>query len=91
MQKTLWKKPIDADQQKEFKKEMAKVKRMILNGVWDHIVSHVSSKNTAKEMWDALSRLYQNPSKQWKMFLKEKLRNISMHKVEGIDPFLTRI
>ena len=25
------------------------------------------------------------------MFLQEKLRNIRMQKVEGIDPFLTRI
>ena len=72
-------------------KDMAKAKQMILDGIRDHIVSHISGKNTAKKMWDALSRLYQNPSNQRKMFLKEKLSNARMQKGEGIDLFLTKI
>jgi len=51
--------PIDPDQLKKYKGEMAKTKRMILDGVKDHIVCHIAGKNTAKEMWDALSTLYQ--------------------------------
>lgn len=61
--------PQDVDQLKEYKKEMAKAKRMILDGVQDHIVSHVASKGTAKEICKALSMLYQSSSKQRKMFL----------------------
>lgn len=68
----------DADPLKEYKKEMEKAKQMILVGVQDDIVSHISAKNTTKEMWDALAQLYQNPSKQRKMFLQEKLKNIKM-------------
>lgn len=83
--------PQGVDQLKEYRKEMAKVKRLILDGVRDHIVSHTSRKGTAKEMWDALDQLYQNASEQWKMFMQEKLRSIKMQKGEGIDPFLTRI
>lgn len=82
---------IDADQLKEFMKEMAKGKRMILYGVRNHTVSHIFGKNTTKEKWDTLAQLYLNPSEQWKMSLKERLRNIRMYKGEGIDPFLTRI
>lgn len=64
---------------------------MILDGVRDHIVSHVASKNMTKDMWDSLSMLYQSSSKQRKMFLREKVRIIMMHKGEGIDHFLTMI
>lgn len=48
---------------------MAKAKRMILDKVKDHVVCHISGKGTAKEMWDALSTLYQGFSKQQKLYL----------------------
>lgn len=83
--------PQDANQLKEYKKEMANTKRLILDGIWDHIISHIATKGTTKEMWDTLSTLYQGTSKQQKMFLEEKMRCIRMQKGESIDPFLTRI
>ena len=57
---------------------MAKAKRMILNGVGDHIVPHISGKNISKEMWDVIEKLFQDPFENWKMFLKEKLRTTRM-------------
>lgn len=54
--------PTDADPLKKYKIEMEKAKRMILDGVKDHAVCHVASKAIAKEMWDALSTLYQGSS-----------------------------
>ena len=50
--------PVDATPLRAFKKNMAKAKRLILDGVKDHIVSHISGKGTTKEMWDALATLY---------------------------------
>jgi len=50
--------PTDADPLKKYKAEMANAKRMILDGVKDHMVCHVASKGTAKEMWNALATLY---------------------------------
>ena len=70
---------------------MAKAKRMILDGVKDHIVSHVVGYNIAREMWEALSLLYEGTSEQWKMYLDKKLRLFQMRKGEHISPFLTRI
>ncbi len=70
---------------------MVKAKWLILDGVWDHIVSHVIDKETTKKMWDALVQLYQNTSEQWKMFMQQKLRSIKMQKGESIDAFLTKI
>ena len=67
--------PTDADPLKKYKAEMAKAKRMILDGVRDHVVCHVASKGTTKEMWDALATLYQGYSKLRKMYLEQKLRS----------------
>ena len=52
----------NADPLKKYISEMAKAKTMILDGVKDHVVCHVSSRGTAKEMWDALATLYQGYS-----------------------------
>lgn len=83
--------PVDADELKTYKKEMEKSKRLILDGVRDHMVSDIASKDTVRQMWEALGRLYQGSSEQRKMYLEEKLRCTRMQKGERIDPFLTRI
>ena len=57
--------PANANLQKKYKAEMAKAKRMTLDGVKDHVVCHVASKATNKEMWDSLATLYQGYSEQW--------------------------
>ena len=55
--------PTNSDQNKKYKSNMAKAKRLILDGVKDHIVSHIAGKNTAREIWEALSLLYEGTSK----------------------------
>jgi len=74
--------PTNPNQLKKYKGEMAKTKRMILNGVKDHIVCHIAGRNTTKEMWDALSMLYQGSSEQRKMYLEQKMRSTQMQKGE---------
>ena len=55
--------PADPDPLKAYKKDMAKAKRrLILNGVRDHVVSHIVGKGMTKEMQDALAALYQGSS-----------------------------
>ena len=49
--------PTDVDPLKKYKDEMAKAKRMILDGVKHHVVCLVGSRKIAKEMWDALGTL----------------------------------
>ena len=70
---------------------MEKAKRMILDGIRDHIVSNVVGKNTAKEMWKALSLLYKGIFEHWKMYMEQRLRMIQMQKGECIASFLTRL
>ena len=40
--------PQDANQLKEYRKEMAWAKQLILDGVQDHVVSHIVGKYTTK-------------------------------------------
>ena len=42
-------------------------------------------------MWESLTKLYQSPNENWKMVLREKLRNIKMTKTEKVSSYLTRI
>jgi hypothetical protein len=37
----------------------AKAQRIILDGVKDHLIPHLTEKNTAKEMWDAFKKLFE--------------------------------
>lgn len=81
----------DADPLKKYKAQMAKAKRLILDGLRDHVVCHIADKGMTKEMWDALATLYQGSSEQRKMYLEEKLRSTRMEKGEHIDPFLSKL
>lgn len=70
---------------------MDKMKRMVLDGVQDHMVLHIAEKETTKDMWDAIVKLYWDPLENHKIILKEKLENTKMLEGEGMTPYLTRI
>ena len=42
--------PLDVAHLRQFKKNMARAKRLILDGVKDHIVPHIAAKNIARTM-----------------------------------------
>jgi len=68
----------------EWRKCVAKVRRIILEGVRDHIVSNLHGKETPFAMWKALKDMFQNNSDQRKLTLKEKLRKIKTEKGDSI-------
>ena len=55
----------------EWKRCVARVRRILLEGVRDHIVSSLHGKETSFSMWKTLKDLYQNSSDQRKLALKE--------------------
>jgi hypothetical protein len=65
--------PTDAQQVEAHKKNDAKARRIILDGVKDHIVPHRSGLDTTRKMWEAIIKLYQNSNLNRKMVLKKKL------------------
>ena len=51
---------------------------MILDRVKDHVIPHIAEKDTAREMWEALTTLYEGTSVQWKMLLESQLRKFQV-------------
>ena len=59
--------PTDADPLKKYEENQARTKRLIMDGVKDHVIPHISGKITANEMWVALDTMYQGGSVQRRM------------------------
>lgn len=74
----------DAQNLAQWKKDVAKARRIILEGVWDHIVSNFHGKETPFSMWKELTKLFENNSDHRKMALKDKLQNIKIQKNDTI-------
>ena len=81
----------DADPLKKYKAEMAKTKRIILDGVRDQVVSHIADKDNSRQMWEALATLYEGSSKHRKVYLEERLRCMRKKKEDHVDAFLMKL
>ena len=81
----------NAQELDEWKKCVSKVRRIILEGVRDHIVLSLHGKDTPFSMWKTLKDLYQNSSDQRKLALKDKLRRIKMENGDTISTYLNNL
>jgi hypothetical protein len=52
--------PKDEETKAKFKKNEVKVKRILTDSIKDHLMPNVSELKTTKEMFDALTRLYES-------------------------------
>jgi hypothetical protein len=73
-----------------WQKKVAKARRILLEGVGDHIVSSLHGKTTPYAMWKVLTDLFQNSSDHRKLALKDKLRKIKMEKGDTIPKYLMK-
>ena len=73
-----------------WQKKVAKTRRILLEGVKDHIVSIIHGKATPFEIWKALTDLFQSSNHQRKLALKYKLRKIKMEKGDNIPKYPTK-
>ena len=73
-----------------WQKKVAKARRILLEGVRDHIVSSLHGKDTPHAMWKVLMDLFQNNNDHRKLALKDKLRKIKMEKGDTIPKYLTK-
>ena len=53
------KEPKGEEEKYKQNKDMIKVKRIIAKYIKDHLISQVSSKNTPKEVFDALTNMFE--------------------------------
>ena len=80
----------DATQLAAYKKNSIKAKRLILDGVKDHAIPHVSGKEHAFEFWEKLTNLYQSSNENRKMALNDKMKDIRMKGSESVVAYLSR-
>ena len=65
--------PVDPVDNDKYEEAMARAKSIILDGVKDHVIPHITEKETANEMWEALKKLYQHTSVRRRMLLENQL------------------
>jgi hypothetical protein len=68
-----------------------KARRIILDAVKDHLIPHLSEKKSAREMFVALTNLFQSSNTNRKMVLREKLRDTKMTRSDTVTSYLTKI
>jgi hypothetical protein len=83
--------PEEEDAKAKFRKNEVKAKRILTDSIKDHLIPNVSKLKTPKEMFDALSRLYENKNTSRKLTLRHQLRNVTMNKPETIANYFMRI
>ena len=58
------------------KRNMAKDKRIIVDSIKEHLIPHVSAFKTPKEVYDALTKMFEGKNINWKMSLRNQLKNV---------------
>ena len=66
-------------------------KRIIIDSIKDHLIPHVSSLNTPKAMFDALTKLFKGNNINRKMTLRNQLKNVKIQNAETIHCYFTRV
>lgn len=82
-------KPRDPKDLEAYKEFDAKENIIILDGVKDHLIPHLTGKNIAQEMWKALQDLFQNKNKNQFLVFREKLKSTKMWDGKGVALYLT--
>jgi DNA repair ATPase RecN len=83
--------PEEDEAKEKYKKDMIKAKRIIVDSIKDHLIPQVSSKNTPKDMFDALARMYEGKNINRKMNLRTQLKNTKMQKGETVEDYFSRV
>jgi hypothetical protein len=75
----------------DWKEDNAKVRKIIIYSVRDHLLPHISTLKTTYEMYDALKRMFESNNTNKALTLKHQLQNIKMTKDDTIATFFMRI
>ena len=65
--------------------------RIIADSIKDHLIPQVSSKKTPKQMYDAISRMYERRNINIKMNLRAQLKGTKMSKGELVHDYFIRV
>jgi hypothetical protein len=84
-------KPEEVEAKEKYKKDMIMDKRIIADSIKDHLTPQVSSKNTPKDMFDSLTRMYEGNNINRKMNLRTQLKNTKIQKGETVQDYFSRV
>ena len=74
-----------------YKKTLVMENMIIADSIKDHLIPYVSSLKTPKAMFDALTKLFEGKNINWKMTLRNKLKNVNIQNAETIQFYFTRV
>jgi hypothetical protein len=83
--------PEEEEQKTKHKKNEKKAKRIVSDSVKDHLIPHISELQTARQMYEALSRLYESKDISRNLALRNQLRNMKMENSESVSSYLMRV
>ncbi|PVA08394.1 hypothetical protein DC366_19540, partial [Pelagivirga sediminicola] len=85
--------PIREDEEAKVlhKNNLVKAKRIIANSIKYHLIPHVSSLKTPKEMFDSLTKLFEGKNINRKMTLRNQLKNVKIQNEETMQSYFTRV
>ena len=66
------------------KKKLVMSKRIIADSIKYHLIPQVSSIKTPKSMFDDLTKLFEGMDINWKMTLRNQLKNVKIQNAETI-------
>ena len=69
---------------------ITKAKRIIVDSIKGHLIPHVSSLKTPKEMFDSLTELFEGKNINQKMTLRNQLKNVKIQFADTIQSYFTR-
>ena len=84
-------KPEGDEAKASHKRSMDNPKRIIVVSIKDHFIPHVSSLKTPKEVYDALTKMFEGKNINWKMTLRNELKNVKIQNSETIQSYFTRV
>ena len=70
---------------------MLKAKRIVVDSMKDHLIPQVSSKNTPKEMFDALTILFGGKDINRIMTLRNQLKGVKIQKTETMQSYFSKV
>jgi hypothetical protein len=83
--------PDEEEQKTKHKKNEKKAKRIVSDSVKDHLIPHISELQTARQMYEALSRLYESKDISRNLTLRNQLCNMKMDNSESVTSYLMRV
>ena len=73
------------------KKKFVMAKKIISNSIKDHLIPQVSSLKTPKALFDALTKFFEGKNINWKMTMRNQLKNAKIQNAKTIQYYFTRV